>query len=321
MFGNTGWGQGVTPRTQVARVVAESSLTGPLLVGTGIAFRRKMVIANTFPSRPSRARLQPRSTDLLLLLPWLVAIGCATPAPVLRLSPQTKDVVWVGGTEATTRAGKTVRAAVAFVREQGNQVAFRVEIENLTDTNVLLEPARFYAMTCARKGTPPTRTCGATRLVSDPERMLLALDMKRSRDKAGNANAEAFWGTMVLLDATLGMASAVGGHGRGTTNALVAMDLSANAMDSVATRDHLQATGYELERANWSAMALRKTTLFPGKRVAGLVFTERDESASEVWLHVRLGDDILVFPFNQTVLQVRFNPQQGSPQTPSRLAR
>jgi len=260
----------------------------------------------------------------MVKLPFILcfmAIGCATPSPVLRLSPQSKDVVWVGGTEAITRTGKTVRAAVAFAREQGNQIAFRVELENLTDTNVLLEPARFYAMTCARKGTPPTRTCGATRLVSDPERMLLALDMKRSRDKAGNANAEAFWGTMVLLDATLGVASAVGGHGRGTTSALVAMDLSANAMDSVSTRDRLQATGYELERANWSAMALRKTTLFPGKRVAGLVLTERDESASEVWLHVRIGEDILVFPFNQTVHQVLFQQPQGAHQTPSRLAR
>ena len=254
--------------------------------------------------------------NMLLLLPCLMSIGCATPAPVLRLSPQTKDVVWVGGTEATTRAGKTVRAAVAFAREQGNQIAFRVEIENLTDTSVLLEPARFYAMTCARKGTPPTRTCGATRLVTDPERMLLALDLKRSRDNAGNANAEAFWGTMVLLDATMGMAGVVGGHGRATTNALVAMDLSADAMQSVITRDQIQSTGYELERANWSAIALRKTTLFPGKKVAGLVFTERDESASEVWLHVRIGDDVLVFPFNQTVHQVQLNQQQGYHQTP-----
>ena len=280
--------------------MTESVAINPPATGTGIALRWWMV--------------------KLPILLCFIALGCATPAPVLRLSPQAKDVVWVGGTEATTRAGKTVRAAVGFAREQGNQIAFRVEIENLTDTNVLLEPGLFYAMTCARKGTPSTRTCGATRLVTDPERALLALDMNRSREKAGNSNAEAFWGTMVLLDATLGIASVAGGHGRATTSALVAADLSAGAMQSVATGDQIQASGYELERANWAAMALRKTTLLPGKKVAGLVFTARDESASEVWLHVRIGDDILVFPFNQTVHQVRFNQQQGSHHPPSRLA-
>ena len=250
-------------------------------------------------------------------LPGLLTVGCATPAPVLRLAPQTTDVVWVGGTAATTAQGKSVRAAVAFAREQDRQIAFRVEVENLTDVPVLIEPARFYYGTCAWKGTPPTRTCGDTHFVTDPERMLLALDMKRSREKAGNANAELFWGGMLLLDATATMAGAVGGRGRATTDGFL---VSANALDSVALAEHSQATGYELERSNWSALALRKTTLFPGKRIVGLVFVGRDEAASEVGLYIRINDDVLSFPLNQMVHPVPFNDRRGSRETPARVS-
>jgi hypothetical protein len=228
------------------------------------------------------------------------------PAPVLRLTPQSKDVVWIGGTAVTSQQGKNARAAVAFVREQDNLLTFRVEIESLSDKPVLVDPARFYYLTCAQKGQPPARVCGNSRYVINPEQALLDLDLAHSRQTASAANDEAFFGAMLLLQATAAVAGATGGHGRGGAGVVMGVAGTAAALESSQLQRHHQVSAYELERSNWSTAALRKSTLFPGDRVAGLVFLEKEPAVSEVSLQIRAGDDVLPFGFDQIAHQVRF---------------
>lgn len=227
---------------------------------------------------------------------------------MIRLSPQAENVVWVGGAATTSRQGKVARAASAFARQQGDQIAFRVEIENMSPAPILVDPARFYYRTCALRGTPRTRTCNPSHYVTNPEQVLLDLDVQNSRAKAESANTEAFWTTMLLLNATAAVAGVASGRHQIPTNVLVGAHMSATALDATASEDAHQASAYEIERANWAAAALRKTTLPPGKHVAGLVFIPRDESANEVSLQLRVGDDVLAFPFDQTVHRIRIAP-------------
>jgi hypothetical protein len=64
---------------------------------------------------------------------------------------------------------------------------------------------------------------------------------------------------------------------------------------------------------NWETAALRKTTLLPGNRVAGLVYIARDVAANEVTLQSRIGDEILDFPFKQVFIDANRHPTaQGS---------
>jgi hypothetical protein len=235
------------------------------------------------------------------------------PAPVLRLTPQSKDVVWIGGTAAATQQGRTIRAAVAFAREQDNLLAFRVELESVSDQPILVDPARFYYLTCARKGQPPARVCSSSHYVVNPEQVLLALDMANSRQIASAANEEALFGAMLLLQATAAVAGGASGHGHGGAGAAIAVAGTGAALASAQQQRYHQVSGYELERSNWSTAALRKSTLFPGDRVAGLVFFEKDPSVSEVSLQIRAGDETLPFGFNQTAHQVRFEKHQGGP--------
>jgi hypothetical protein len=207
---------------------------------------------------------------------------------------------------------------VAFVREQGDCIAFRVELENLSDKPIVVDPARFYYRTCWLKGAPASRSCGSSRYVKNPEQVLLALDMAHSRQIASAANDEALLGALLLLEVGAGVASAAGGHGQGSTHALIAADGTADLLHAVEQRGHHQVSAYELERSNWSSAALRKSTLLPGNGVAGLVFIDKDPSASEVSLHIRSGDDVLPFPFDQTAHQVRFR-NRGAGHSPEGL--
>lgn len=249
---------------------------------------------------------------LLSTASLLLGAGCVMPAPVLRLTPQSRNVVWIGGTAVTSQQGKNIRAAVAFVREQDNLLSFRVEIESVSDRPILVDPSRFYYLTCAQRRQPPTRVCNGSRYVVNPEQVLLDLDVANSRQAASAANAEAFFGAMFLLQATAGIAGAASGHGHGGAGVAMGATRTAYALDSVQHERRRQVSAYELDRANWSTAALRKSTLLLGDSVAGLVFLEKDPSVSEVSLQIRAGDDVLPFGFNQTAHQVRFENHRGS---------
>jgi len=254
----------------------------------------------------SRLALAVLSTTSLLF-----SAGSVMPAPVLRLTPQSKDVVWIGGTAVASQQGRSARAAVAFAYEEDSRLAFRVEIENLADTPVLVDPARFYYVACNRKVQPPARVCGSSRYTQHPEQVLLDLDMARSRQVASAANDEAFFGAMLLLHATAGIAGAATGPTRAGAIVATTADTAASLTAAAQHQRRRQLTAQELDRANWATAALRKTTLFPGDRVAGLVFLEKDPSASELSLQVRAGDDVLPFGFNQIAYQVRFQDRRG----------
>ena len=60
-----------------------------------------------------------------------------------------------------------------------------------------------------------------------------------------------------------------------------------------------------MERTNWATDSFRRTTIFPGKAGAGLVFVERNITATSVWLIVQIGAQTFAFAFDQTVYSAR----------------
>jgi hypothetical protein len=269
-----------------------------------------MITAVSGQCRVSGVRLA-RYLPLAWLLPVALGTACATPSPVLRLAPLGKDVVWVGGAATSSRQGKVVRAAAAFAREQGEQVAFRVEVENASDHAVLVDPAKFYYRTCKLRTPPASRDCSTSHFVLDPERVLLALDLQRSRQRAQNSNGEAFWAALVLLNATAAVAGAATHDGHLVTHGLVGGAVATDEMNAKEADERNEAVSYEIERSNWALAALRKTTLAPGKGVAGLVFVPSDAKANEVSLYVQVQNDVLSFPFEQTVYRPKLARARG----------
>jgi hypothetical protein len=236
-----------------------------------------------------------------LLLVTALLGGCVSAQPVLRLSPRGDDAVWVGGTAVVSKTGVKLRVATAFARDYDGRVGFRVEVENRSAQPLVVDSNVFSFATCTRPERRQPEVCTPARLAINPEKVLLDMDIARSREQALNANEATFHAVMFLLDATASIASATSGKGH---NAVAAADLAnheGRMLDQTQARESRQVSAYELERANWTTAAFRKTTIFPGKAAAGLVFTERDVNAQAVWLLVRIGGETFSFPFDQTV--------------------
>jgi hypothetical protein len=235
----------------------------------------------------------------------LAGSGCFAPEPVIRMTPLSKNLIWVNGTQVAALRGKTGRAAVAFLRDHESQVSFRVEVENTSAAPMLVDPATFYYSTCPLPEMAANAKCSTSRWVINPEQVLMDLDAKRSRDSASNKNQTAFFMPFILLDAVATVGSIASGDRHATSHALASVAHSGEILKGIDDQEWQQNITYQSERSLWETGAFRKTTLFPGQRAAGMVFIPHDLDCRSVRLHIRMGDEIIVFPFQQTLFDVR----------------
>lgn len=220
--------------------------------------------------------------------------GCVAPLPVVRLMPHDKNVTWVAGLAVTERSEGGVRAAVAFERQDGHGIGFRVEVQNDAPAPVVIDPRDMVFVTCATQAN-----CSPRETVVDPEEMLLALDHARSREQAQGQSAAAAGTALLFLAITADVAAISKGHNRhaGERTALAGINLS-----EAATASEQRIANIDAARAAWSSSTLRRTTLPTGRGAAGLVYVRLDEEAHYVWLDVRAGAHDFWFPFEQAIV-------------------
>jgi hypothetical protein len=243
--------------------------------------------------------MRMRFSGLHIVVPFVIAaalLGCATPGPLVRLHPKAGDVVWVAGRATVTRADLGMRVAVAFDHQDGSTLGIRVEVENQTEANLDVDPREFTYTTC--RSLQPS-SCSVTTRVIDPERVLLTLDERRSRERATAANRQAMAGSLVILNAVADTATIASGRadrhtGSGTVAAATMMQTDAIVRES-------RLSSISVQQAIWTNEALRRNTLFPGHGTAGRVYLPIDVDAGIVWFHVRTGGHVFSFPFQQVV--------------------
>jgi hypothetical protein len=241
-----------------------------------------------------------------LLLSALATAGCFVPSPVVRLSPETPDVIWRDGRGVMTREGPGYRVAVAFDHQVGRKLAMRLEVQNTGADRFDVDPAEMSVVTCQ---TP--QVCSAPFAILDPERALIALDEARAREEASQKNDAALGTALVLLDVTAGVAAAASGKPAEAAG-FVADSAEVGASTNAALAGHDATLGrLEQQRASWAAVALRRSTVLPGEQLSGFLYLPLDSYAVRVFLRVGLGGPEIWFPFRQEVVSARRRVRRG----------
>jgi hypothetical protein len=230
----------------------------------------------------------------------LAAVGCATPAPIVRLEPRApNNVVWVAGRAVQVKERAGVRVAAAFERQLGRGLGVRLEIENGTGAPIDVSPDDVTFMTCASRDNT---SCVGSWGVVDPEQVLAGLDEQQSRSTAEASNRQSMNTTLVFLSAVGDAAQIASGHADPSTG------LNTVAASDAAAADAARAEGVQMsiedQRELWSNAALRRNTLEPGRGTSGLVFVPVDLKTHYLWVHVRAGGQTFAFGFQQTVRSV-----------------
>lgn len=233
----------------------------------------------------------------LLVLPLSAAAylsACATALPVVRLTPESRDVVWQSGLGIVSAETGGVRVATAFAYQQGPLLAVRVKVENQSQEVITVEPAMLSFSTCKA-------ACSERAPVVDPERMLVAIDLEKHQHSAQAQNDAALGETLVFLNVVSAIGSAASGSGRQA--AIAASNAAVVAAETnVAVAGHQMArSALDTQRATLSSEALRITTLAPGQGTAGIVFLPANFGAQAVNLYLDLPRRAFEFRFGQRV--------------------
>jgi hypothetical protein len=235
-----------------------------------------------------------------------VVVGCATPMPLVRLNPDARDVVWVGGRASVQKDTTGVRVAAAFEHQDGSNLALRVEIENRTTDRLEVSPQEMTYAVCS--GLAPA-SCSPSQRVIDPEQILTALAVAQLRGVADTANSQAFYGTLVLLNAVGDVASAAQGRPTTGSGTLVA----ASAMEGDAAARNSAQASIAAQEEIWSNQALRRNTLFPGQGASGLVYLPINYQARYVWLQITVAGRLFPFHFAEVVMPVELPRPEAEP--------
>jgi hypothetical protein len=228
-----------------------------------------------------------------------VAVGCAAPMPLIRLNPDTPDVVWVGGRASVQKDTTGVRVAAAFEHQDGSNLALRVEIENRTPDRLEVSPQEITFSVCSSLAVA---SCAPSQRVIDPEQVLTALAVAQSRGVAEASNSQAIYGTLVLLSAVGDVTSAAQGRPTTGSGTLVA----ASVMEGDAAARNSAQASIAVQQQLWSDQALRRNTLFPGQGTSGLVYLPINYQAGFVWLQITVAGRLFPFHFAQVVTPVAF---------------
>ncbi len=191
-----------------------------------------------------------------------------------------------------------VRAAAAFEYQDGALLAIRVEVENATTEQFDFGPADVLFTTCAGEAV---QSCYAAQPVVDPEEVLADLDRAASREQASNDSAMVVAAPLVLLSALADVAAI----GTGRADRADLTERSLDDMHRLDTQHHNAQQSLGQARVRWRDIAVRRTTLFPNRGVAGLVYLPVDDKAKFVRLYLRRPTKRwFKFTFRQTITPV-----------------
>jgi hypothetical protein len=236
------------------------------------------------------------------VLGGLVFVACVAPMPLVRLTPESPNVTWVSGLAVVTQEQRDVRIAIAFDRHENGTLAFRLEVMNNTTGQLEVSPRDIIFVTCT--GPTSYSACSPRQGVIDPEVTLRSLDENRSRESADATNDEILGTSLMLLSVTAdvaGMASGKRHSGGGVA--------STSAMVSSTEAAHQSTLGQiEGEREKWAVTALRRTTLFPDRGMAGYVYMPANFDARFVWVQVQVGERRFPFVFEQVTTRLVDHP-------------
>jgi hypothetical protein len=195
--------------------------------------------------------------------------------------------------------------ALAFEEADG-QLAFRLEVRNTGPAPVEVDPARMRYVSCVAD-----KNCSSPRSIVNPEDMLVGLDQARERERASKANQEVAGAVFMMLDATAGIAATASGDHRAADRAFRESDRVEAETEAASARHDATISGLQAERVQWTTVALRRTTLFPGQAVAGMIYLPLDTRAVRVRVCARAGGEEAWFSFRQEVISAE--PVQHAP--------
>jgi len=232
----------------------------------------------------------------------IVVYACATPAPVIRLSPSTVENsdYWNLGQHFVYASDNNILYECGFNRVENNKLIFDVKITNQSDTTILIDPAVFMQEVYNNDNKLIVKTNAF-----DPELVLIGLNINENIEKAKAKNAAAFMIGAAIISA--GALVAVSASNKSEEK----KEVMYNSIDASKTVTEVAAGAAVVSSSaraedNWtqhkslSEAFLRKTTLAKGYYIDGEVHFQYNEDATWYRLIFQAEKSQVDFNFRQS---------------------
>lgn len=241
--------------------------------------------------------IEKRYRGLLVVASLLLTAACATPQPVVRLSPRDPSAKWVQGLGVMVQKNDGVRVALAYDRNVEHRIAFRVEVVNDSGAPVHLDPRQSVCSFCRSLPGPDdlSRACPQRFRMIDPEREALNAELAQSRSKAEEQDQLAVTAGLIFLSAaTDAVASSKGRPSNSSSSTLLIHDNG--------VRNMREQTRYASAVEFWQSAPLRRTTLDPADATSGLLLVDSVPFVPLVLVSVEVGPRRFRFAFDQKTM-------------------
>lgn len=224
---------------------------------------------------------------LFAIILILTTLNCVSPAPISKLKPlSTENYVWQNGREVITKKQGALSVELSYKNKSEGLFVFDITLVNESDTDILIDPSRFYYVPVDESGDSLTLV-----MAEDPENRILDQEIHLSRLDANHSNQ--------LLS------SVIWGAVQATT------ELADNNYESdeneYSMYDHHQEQLAEIDFDKWNAseqknywetQTIRKTTLFPEYYITGQFLIRYHKKAKKVLIVIPVGEQQFTFEFN-----------------------
>jgi len=234
----------------------------------------------------------------------LMLSGCAT-QKIFSLNPVQKSAEFHDGKKIAVQEDSLFATTINFEGQYGTHLVFFTYFENNSNTNVLIDPGKFYFNFYKNPAELKRKFFTIKRNAYDPEFQIRTINS--SLNESGDAKT-----VLTFLNCLVG-----------TTAAAVAIandDDNDECCDS--TPDVIDAVGFTianqvliedafeekeaeafLQREFWKNEVLRKTTLYPGEKTGGLVHFPLHEETGWLQITIPLGSEKHLYKFSQKLVK------------------
>ena len=229
--------------------------------------------------------------QLFLFLFALSLTSCFVPQKIIKMeSGENEATKWNYGREVVHVKNGDLEARIFFEDFTKKDLIFDVEVVNLGEAEILLQPEQIHLLT----------DNGGRAWAFDPEKEIFGEQMELSRREAAGKNAAVAIG-VVAVAAVVAAAVTSDGDNNDNDNDI---DFDGDTFVYVNTAVPPLPLEYMPPNVNfWKDYSLRKTTLEKGYKVGGKVVFPRMDDVREFTIVVPVGDVEMKAKFQQKIFQ------------------
>ncbi|MBN2424584.1 MAG: hypothetical protein JXR46_10150 [Calditrichaceae bacterium] len=234
---------------------------------------------------------------LLLVLTW--SLSSCTYRQLI-VTPSASDTFWKQGRQYVEQSDSLLRIVICHEKKTRQNLIFYAEITNTGEQPQLIDPSAFYFIPHYKSLSTDTSLKTSKKFLLDPEIELGRINSAINREESSHKTTQSLNAFFFLMGGVLGTVNAVTGNVDEASENFESAGETVDYMNEEQADHEHEMDLLENARSFWENEVLRKTTLYAGQTVGGLLIYPMIKKAKFISLYFPVGNSKLKFDFKQT---------------------